>query len=229
MVLHDADDDALVANRSLALIPPSMNSGCGHRFAPLLGQPMLGCLAIRLHPMDRRVAERERMFDELRVSVRAERSYRRTSTPSACQRLVPGRRNEALGRVEPRRHLVAPGRHPAVVANADDRAHGPVDDRHAARRVLEDVALLLAVEKRRERYGRARWDRRRARRSTLRAASALTSRGRSSALRNASIGGRTGSAPDTPASGSSAASCRSRPRRLTSASLACWGPTSRAW
>ena len=60
-----------VATRSFALIPPSMNSGSPIDAAPLLGQRMLDALAVLLHAVNRRVANRERMLAGLRVDVGA--------------------------------------------------------------------------------------------------------------------------------------------------------------
>ena len=105
--------------------------------------------------MNRRVAERERMLDELRLSI-----HRRTRVDDgdaeAGERVVPVRRHEPLWRVQAASDFVAPGRHPAVVTNADGRSDRAVDDRHSSRDVLEHVALLLAVEKSRKRNRSAR-------------------------------------------------------------------------
>ena len=60
---------------------------------------MFGRLAVCLHPLNRGVAERERMFDELRFERPRERSYRPADAEAGSASFQAA--EQALGRVEP--------------------------------------------------------------------------------------------------------------------------------
>ena len=117
---------------------------------------MLGRFTVRLDSMNRRVAERERMLARAPFEHPPARSCRRPRRRGRRARRSSRDGTSALRRVHARVDFVSPGRHAAVVTNADGRSDRAVDDRHAARDVLQHVALLLTVEKSRKRNRIAR-------------------------------------------------------------------------